>query len=80
LTEKVTVKEFEHIYLDAFKEETAELSEETYELLNWLFSEIDCYTDMPLEHGENPNFHVTEAQLRESAKKTLAELEKLGSQ
>ena len=57
--------DFENSYLAKFKNETRDLGEEAFEVLDELFGDIDAYTPDANLIAENPNFYVSESQLRE---------------
>ncbi|MCB9996612.1 MAG: hypothetical protein H6869_09270 [Rhodospirillales bacterium] len=76
LKHKITVKEFERQYLDKFATERI-LGDELYEPLNWLFAEVDCYTDMPIGPDDDPAFNIDESQLRKSAAEVLQKIRAL---
>lgn len=79
LIEKFVKKEisgdgFEEAYLEKFLEEKNPISEELFLSLDWLFAEIDGFSDDPELF---PDSHVSEDQLRESAAKVLKEIRAL---
>ncbi|MCB9988631.1 MAG: hypothetical protein H6868_04755 [Rhodospirillales bacterium] len=77
LRHEISVEEFERTYLDAFKNEKVFLGGDLFEALDWLFAEVDAYTDLPLEPEDDPDDYIDEAQLRESAALTLKKLKAL---
>jgi hypothetical protein len=78
LDQTISVQEFERSYIDKFLEEEIPLGE-LYEPLNWLFSEVDAYTDDPQAFIDDPDDYITEEQLRVSAAKTLGEIKALNA-
>jgi hypothetical protein len=80
LNREISVKEFERTYLDVYLADEVPISEELFDTLDWLFAEVDAYTDLPLEPDDDPADHLNEDQLRKSAAKTLAELEEFKAQ
>jgi hypothetical protein len=78
LSQKITADKFQDIYFDAYLNYKGPMSESFYNVLEQLFGDTECYSDMPLAHGENPNFYVTEEQLRKSTQEALDKLKKLG--
>lgn len=74
LNHEITVGQFESQYIDQFTEETRSMSEALFQSLDWLFSRVDAYTDLPFEPGDDPDDHINEDQLRISAAETLQEL------
>lgn len=79
LNREITVQEFEKTFNDAYRAEKLPMSDELFDCLDWLFAEIDDYTDLPMEPEDDPDDYRTEEQLRESAAKTLNELRELQS-
>jgi hypothetical protein len=77
LSKRISVSEFERAYLDTFSDERTPLGE-LYELLNWLFTEVDAYTDLPIGPDEDATQFIDEEQLRKSAAEVLEDLKKLG--
>jgi predicted NACHT family NTPase len=76
LNKEISVYEFEKTYLAKFKAEKTPMSDDTFLLLDWLFAEIDAFTDDPTAFLEDQHDYIDENQLRQSAEKTLRELEK----
>jgi Bacterial self-protective colicin-like immunity len=74
INHKITVSQFERMYMDKYLSNTVKLGDELFDIMDWLFAEVDAYTDLPLEPTDDPSDHLNEDQLRESAKETLAEL------
>jgi hypothetical protein len=66
--------EFVKGYLDKFKNETRQLSEDEFEILDELFGDIDAYTPDATLIAENPSFYVDEIQLRERVAMTIEKL------
>jgi len=69
---KISTKEFEREYLLMFKGDKEGVSEKAFLILDRLFSDVDCYTDiLPLGKWD-----ISEEQLREAAKKAYLTLGK----
>lgn len=77
INHKISVNDFRKTYFQKFKNEDGYLSDDLFLHLDWLFAEIDAYTDLPLGPGDNPADNISEEQLRVSAKKVLQDIEKL---
>lgn len=75
LKKEITISEFETVYLDKFKDEKK--LGDLYDPLNWLFSEVDCYTDLPIGPEDDPRFTIDEKRLRKSAKEVLQQIRAL---
>ncbi len=68
---EITASKFDTLYLELFKNETESFSEDTYAVLNNLFSDADAYCEDPsLRDDEDLN----DAELLASAKKALERL------
>lgn len=63
------VDEFQHIYLDKFKNEKRYLNKTLHELLEDIFGDIDSFTLDPELHAERPYFYLNESRLRNKMKK-----------
>ena len=74
LNRKISVAQFERFYIDKFLEGDEPMIEDLFLELDWLFAEVDAYTDMPISEFPNPENYINEDQLRESAAKTLKEI------
>jgi len=68
---EISASEFEVSYLDAFKNEDFGFDQDVYEILNFLFSDVDAYCSDP---DLRDNDDLDEEQLLNSAKKALIEL------
>ncbi|MCB9996613.1 MAG: hypothetical protein H6869_09275 [Rhodospirillales bacterium] len=78
LEREISVSEFERRYLDMFQDESIPIEEDPlFSLLEWLFFEVDAYTDLPLEQDEVIDDYIDEDQLRQSAAKILDEIRAL---
>jgi hypothetical protein len=73
LNRQITVAEFERVYLDKYLSDNRDYSEELFQSLDWLFAEVDAYTD----HPEKDDDDIDEDQLRVSCTETLKELQAL---
>ncbi len=80
LNNKISVQEFERTFLDVYLADEVPISEELFDTLDWLFAEVDMYTDLPIGPHENPKDYNNEDQLRVSAAKTLEELKEFKAQ
>lgn len=65
---------FAAAYLDKFKNETRELGEEEFEILDELFGDVDAYTPDTSLIAQNPNFYIDEVQLRERVAMAIVKL------
>lgn len=77
LENKISVHQFERNYIDQYTDNEGPLSEEAFQILDWLFFQVDAFTDLPIEPADNPDHYINEDQLRESATKTLQKLQDL---
>lgn len=74
LEERISVDKFEEAFLEKFKDEKKFSSDEEYRILDKLFGDIDAYCDEESKLFD-PEFDVTEVELRELVKKTLEQLQ-----
>ena len=72
LKKSITALDFEEQFLILWHKDIS--LEDAFEILDWLFFQVDAYTDLPIEPTDNPDDYINEDQLRESATKTLQEL------
>lgn len=79
LNREISVRDFERIYLNIYLKDDSPMSEEVFEALDWLFAEVQMFTDQPLQPEDKPDHFINEDQLRDSARKTLIELQKISS-
>ncbi len=77
ITKKIGISEFERLYMDKFLNETTRLGDALFHPLDYLFAEVNLYTGYPLEPDDDPDWHISEVQLRETARKTLEEIRAL---
>ena len=77
LNKEISVEKFERAYLDKYLEDEDPISEELFYILDRFFVDVDAYTDLPFEPGDDPEDHINEDQLRDSAAKTLQKLKEL---
>ena len=77
INHKISAHTFESQYLDLFNTDEDPEDEQIFRQIEWLFFEVDAYTDLPLEPGDDPEDHINEDQLRDSAAKTLQKLKEL---
>ena len=71
VTRKITSVQFETAYLDMFKKETEILPENTYDVLNNLFLDVESYCGDPNLRDEDD---LDDKDLLASAKKALEKL------
>lgn len=74
LEERISVDKFQESFLTKFKGEDKFSSDEEYKILDSLFGDVDSYCDEKSELFD-PEFDLTEAELRESVKQTLEQLQ-----
>ena len=73
LAGSISVKEFESIYVDRFKNED-NLDEQVFELLDELFGDVDSFTTDRNLLAHRPDFYLDEAQLRKKVQVALDRL------
>ena len=61
-------------YLDKFKNETRELAEAEFEILDELFGDVDAYTPDVSLIAENPSFYIDEGQLKQRVAMAIEKL------
>jgi len=71
VTGKITASQFEASYLEMFKNETRELPEDAYDVLNDLFSNVDTYCGDPELRDDDD---LEDAELLNNAKQALKKL------
>lgn len=71
---EISAEQFEDLYLKKYLTDKDPISEELFQILDWLFAEVDYFSNDP-EHF--PDHHRTADQLRESARKTLEKIRAL---
>jgi hypothetical protein len=74
LNHDISLKEFQHIYLECFKREKRPLKDELYEILEELFEDTDMCTTNKSLIKKYPKFYIDEATLRKKANETLQKL------
>jgi hypothetical protein len=77
ITRTISISEFEKLYSEKFLNETIFLGDELFHPLDYLFAEVNLYTGYPLEPDDDPDWYISEAQLRQTAAKTLEEIRAL---
>ena len=78
LNNTISVQQFGREYIDIFlKKNTAPLEKDLFLTLDWLFAEVDCYTDDRDLIAQDPKWHISEDQLRVSAQKVLDDLKNM---
>ena len=75
LNREISAQEFETTFFEKYLKEEAEINDDLFEILDWLFAEVESFTDTPLAPDQNPEHFIDERRLRESAEKSLIELE-----
>lgn len=73
---RVDAESFEHAFLKMFKNEETIFPEEIYYILGSFFSDVETFVSDDSIRDED-NGDLDEAQLRESARKTLESLDEL---
>lgn len=73
LNGSVSVEAFEERFLSLFKAEPKGLDEPIYEILNKLFTDVDCYSAECLPGAETA-WEISEVQLRREAARALEQL------
>lgn len=68
---QIAPTEFAITYIDKIRDEWDEFDEETYDILEYMFTESNDFTDDPELFNENPDQYIDEAQFRKSAAETL---------
>lgn len=71
VTGKIMASQFEASYLEMFKNETRELPEDAYDVLNDLFSNVDAYCGDPELRDDDD---LDDEELLNSAKQALKKL------
>jgi len=66
--------DFVTAYIDKFKNETQELAEDEFEILDGLFGDADAYTSDANLIAENPSFYIDEGQLKERVTMAIKKL------
>jgi hypothetical protein len=77
LNHDISLKEFQHIYLECFKKEKRPLEDKLYEILEELFGDTDMYTSDSYLLSQDPKFYINEDTLRKKASETLQKLNAL---
>ena len=77
LDERISVEEFEKIYLSEFKAEKIMIESSLFRILDRLFASVDCYWSGCAE-GQESAFEISEVQLRKDAMNALKALADLG--
>jgi hypothetical protein len=72
----VTVDQFQESFLTKFKQEESFAFDEEFKILDKFFGDVDSYCDEDSELFD-PDFDLTEKQLRSSAQETLTLLKAL---
>jgi len=78
VSKKISANEFEQQFLQLFKVEENFSSKKEFEVLDKLFGDVDAYCSDP-DLIEDPEFDITEEELRLSAKQALEELGELAN-
>lgn len=76
INEVITVEDFEHDYLNTFKNETERMDNTLFEILNGVFEAVDCYWHKCLP-GQETAFEISEQQLRKEVSEALVKLNSL---
>lgn len=73
----IPVNQFQEAYLNLFKNEKRTMSEDSYELLEEVFGDVDAFTTDPELLAEQPDFYLDETRLRDSISKASKRLSTL---
>lgn len=76
LNKQISIREYEESYNEKFLNEPGDIDDNFFEALDWLFAEIECYTDDEELRQKNPDFSTTEEQVRKTSIETLEFLKK----
>lgn len=74
LSKELTVEQFQAMFLTSFKNETRQLDESLFFLLDELFGDVDCYTSSPELLAEQQGFYIDEQTLRGKVRRTLDQM------
>ena len=74
ISNKIDADTYVGRYFQLFQDETGEMTDEEYNILNGLFCDADDSEDVPELF---PEFYITEQELRNRAKVALKKLKKL---
>lgn len=74
LTHGLSVDQFQKAFLARFKNETRQLDESLFFLLDALFGDVDCYTSNPELLAESKGFYVDEQTLRDKVRQVLDQM------
>lgn len=75
---RLPAKEFATAFSRQFEQEEHELSEDMFDILDWLIEEVRAFTDDPSLKKAKPDKYIDEAALREVAAQALLEMDALG--
>jgi len=70
-------KQFVAAFSKQFEQEENDLSEDMFDLLDWLSEEVRAFTDDPSLKNAKPDRYIDEATLREVAASALLEMDAL---
>jgi hypothetical protein len=73
---RLSVSAFETAYLDKFKNETRDISESDFEVLDELFGDVDSYTSDADLIADNPDFYLSEDQLKQRVLEAIVKLKR----
>ena len=79
LKDNMSVEEFQTAYFDRFKNETRNLDEALFKLLDGLFGDIDAFSTDPQLLAAQPDFYLNEQQLRERVQQVAKRLSDLST-
>ncbi len=73
LNSKILIQDFEKKYMQIFLNETREMEQNIFLILDKFFADVECYDASINSHTED-DFNITEATLRKRAEETLEKL------
>jgi hypothetical protein len=74
LSNSISVEEFERQYLTKFKNETREMDDPSFQILDEIFGDVDSLTNDPALLSENQSFYIDEGELRKRLSQAIASL------
>jgi len=74
LTRKLSLMDFQRAYLRQFKDETRDMDDALFELLDEFFGDLDSFSADPALLAARPDFYLDEAGLRDKAENVLLRL------
>lgn len=71
----LSIDEYVRLYQEKHLSETREYDPEVFELLDWLFVELEGYTENQQLLNDDPDFYKNKIQVYDSSKKALQKLQ-----